>query len=163
MEKTKKLMSNTVASEASADPKGNFTYLPTYHLSIYFKMLAMPHGMWDLSSLTRDQTCAPYSGPVLTTGPPRKSPKGNFRAGMVLQVLLNRRKGSLALSPHSSSLAVRPPSPGDVTSGKAVPDSEVVASVGCSCEPWATGSWVCHPQGKIWTEHQSFAGQSESR
>ena len=78
----------------------------------------MPHGMWDLSSLTRDQTCAPYRGPVLTTGPPRKSPKGNVRAGMVLQVLLNRRKGSLALSPHSSSLAVRPPSPGDVTSAK---------------------------------------------
>ena len=156
-------MSNTVASEASADPKGNFTYLSTYHLSIYFKMLAMPHGMWDLSSLTRDQTCAPYHGPVLTTGPPRKSPKGNVRAGMVLQVLLNRRKGSLALSPHSSSLAVRPPSPGDVTSGKAVPDAEVVASVGCSYEPWATGSWVCHPQRKIWTEHQISAGQSESR
>ena len=157
------MTSNTVASEASADAKGDFTYLSTYHLFIYLKLLAMPHGMWDLSSLTGDQTCAPYSGPVLTTGPPRKSPKGNFRAGMVIQVLLNRRKGSLALSPHSSSVAVRPLSPGGVTSGKAVLDAEVVASVGCSCEPWATGSWVCQPQRKTWIEHQTSAGQSESR
>ena len=37
--------------------------------------LATPHGMWDLGSLTRDQTHGPYKGStVLTTGPPRKSP-----------------------------------------------------------------------------------------
>ena len=28
----------------------------------YFFFLAMPHGMWDLSSPTRDRTCAPCSG-----------------------------------------------------------------------------------------------------
>ena len=39
---------------------------------IYFCFLAMPHGMWDLSSLTRDRTCAPCIGRVLTTGPPGK-------------------------------------------------------------------------------------------
>ena len=27
-----------------------------------FSSLAAPHGMWDLSSPTRDQTCAPYIG-----------------------------------------------------------------------------------------------------
>ena len=39
---------------------------------IYFCFLAMPHGMWDLSSLTRDWTCAPCIGRVLITGPPGK-------------------------------------------------------------------------------------------
>ena len=29
---------------------------------LFFKFLATSHGMWDLSSLTRDQTCAPCSG-----------------------------------------------------------------------------------------------------
>ena len=33
----------------------------------------MLHGMWDLSSTTRDWTCVPCSGStVLTTGPPGK-------------------------------------------------------------------------------------------
>ena len=34
----------------------------------------MSHSMWDLSSLTRNGTCAPYIGSaVLTTRPPGKS------------------------------------------------------------------------------------------
>ena len=40
---------------------------PTNSLILFFFFflfffLATPHGMWDLSSLTRDQTCAPCSG-----------------------------------------------------------------------------------------------------
>ena len=46
-------------------------------ISIYLlkkKNLATSHGIWDLSSPTRDQTHAPYVGPpVLTTGLPGKS------------------------------------------------------------------------------------------
>ena len=45
----------------------------------FFFFLAAPHGMWDLSSQTRDRTRAPCSGStVLTTGPPGKSPMLNF-------------------------------------------------------------------------------------
>ena len=43
-----------------------------------FFFLALPCGMWDLSSLTRDRTCAPYNGGMKsspTTGPPGKSPQ----------------------------------------------------------------------------------------
>ena len=37
-------------------------------------LLAMPWGMWDLSSPTRGGTCTPRSGStVLTTGPPGKA------------------------------------------------------------------------------------------
>ena len=40
----------------------------------FLSFLAVPHGMWDLSSLTRDPTHIPCIGSaVLTTGPPRKS------------------------------------------------------------------------------------------
>ena len=40
----------------------------------FFFFLAPSHGIWDLSSLTRDQTRNPYSGSaVLTTGPPGES------------------------------------------------------------------------------------------
>ena len=35
--------------------------------------LAVPHGLWDLISLTRDWTFTPCIGPVLTTGPPGRS------------------------------------------------------------------------------------------
>ena len=39
-----------------------------------FCLLVLPHGMWDLSSWTRDRTRAPGSGStVFTTGPPGKS------------------------------------------------------------------------------------------
>ena len=44
--------------------------------NIIFFFFFWPHSMWDLSSLTRDQTCIPCSGSkhgVLTTGPPGKS------------------------------------------------------------------------------------------
>ena len=34
------------------------------HISNFFFFLAMPSSMWDLSSLTWDQTCAPCSGSV---------------------------------------------------------------------------------------------------
>ena len=30
-----------------------------YFIYYYFNILAMPCGTWDLSSLTRDQTCTP--------------------------------------------------------------------------------------------------------
>ena len=44
---------------------------------ILFYFLAMPCGMWDLSSLTWNGICTPYIGSrVLTIGPPRKSQKG---------------------------------------------------------------------------------------
>ena len=40
----------------------------------------LPCGMWDLSSLTRDQTRIPsLEGGFLTTGPPGKSPIQPFR------------------------------------------------------------------------------------
>ena len=39
-----------------------------------FYLWTVLHGMWDLSSLTRDQTCAPcISSTVLTTALPGKS------------------------------------------------------------------------------------------
>ena len=42
--------------------------------SIPFFFLATPHGLWDLSSPTRDQTCNPWVGSVvLTVAPPGKS------------------------------------------------------------------------------------------
>lgn len=44
--------------------------------------MAILYGMWDLRSLTRDQTCAPFHGRVLTTGP----------AGNSLKLLLNAKK-----------------------------------------------------------------------
>ena len=31
----------------------------------FFNLLPIPHSMWDLSSLTRNQTCAPYIGSVV--------------------------------------------------------------------------------------------------
>ena len=39
---------------------------------LFFSPLAVPHSMWDLSSLTRDRTCTPlkWKHRVLTTGPP---------------------------------------------------------------------------------------------
>ena len=42
---------------------------------VFLFFLAVPHSMWDLSSLTRGQTRAPLhrTWRVLTTGPPRKS------------------------------------------------------------------------------------------
>ena len=71
---------------------GGFWWLITKHMSWilerfknfffhnFFNFLAMPHGMWDLNSLTRDQTCTPCIGSaVLTTGLP----------GKYLEVLLN--------------------------------------------------------------------------
>ena len=38
--------------------------------------LVVPHGIWDLSSLTRDRTSGPWMWKrrVITTGPPGKSP-----------------------------------------------------------------------------------------
>ena len=42
----------------------------------YFIVLAVPCGMWDLSSLSRDWTCTPCTGP---TGPPGKSLYNNFK------------------------------------------------------------------------------------
>ena len=51
-----------------------------YFLCAYFSFssfifLAASRGMWDLSSLPRDQTCTSCTGStVLTTGPPGKSP-----------------------------------------------------------------------------------------
>ena len=53
---------------------GGFWWLITKHVSWilerfkkfffhnFFYFLAMPHGMWDLNSLTRDQTCTPCIG-----------------------------------------------------------------------------------------------------
>ena len=43
---------------------------------IYIYIYAMSHGMWDLNSPIKDQTCALMQGMcrVLTTGPPEKSP-----------------------------------------------------------------------------------------
>ena len=47
---------------------------PSSWLRFHFFFLATPHGMWDLSSPTRDQTCNPFIGNVvLTVGPPGKS------------------------------------------------------------------------------------------
>ena len=34
------------------------------YIYIYVSLAATPHGMWDLRSLTRDQTCAPCIGSV---------------------------------------------------------------------------------------------------
>ena len=40
-----------------------FLSIRSLHEFLFFKkFLAMPHDMWDLSSLTRDQTCAPCIG-----------------------------------------------------------------------------------------------------
>ena len=43
-------------------------------------MQAVPQGTWDLSSLTRNRTCAllQWECGVLTTGPPEKSVKVSF-------------------------------------------------------------------------------------
>ena len=43
-------------------------------------MQAVPQGTWDLSSLTRNRTCAllQWECRVLTTGPPEKSVKVSF-------------------------------------------------------------------------------------
>ena len=50
--------------------------------------LAMLHGMWDLSSLTRDQTHVPCIGStVLTTELPGKSNLGHFRKGLASKVI----------------------------------------------------------------------------
>ena len=47
-----------------------------YRCDGFFFFLATLHSMWDLSSPTRNRTCAPCSRRVrfLTIGPPRKSP-----------------------------------------------------------------------------------------
>ena len=52
-----------------------FIYLNYYY---YLNFLVKSHGMWALSSPTRDQTCAPlqWKCQVLTTGPPDMSPNG---------------------------------------------------------------------------------------
>ena len=41
------------------------------YLFIFF---VTPHGVWDLSSLTRNQTCAPYSGKSLNHWTAREVP-----------------------------------------------------------------------------------------
>ena len=47
-----------------------------FHLFFLFFFLATPLGMWDLGSLTRDQTCPlQWNRRVLTTGPPGNSPE----------------------------------------------------------------------------------------
>ena len=48
------------------------------HVAIFFFFLAVSHGLWDLSSSTRNQTQAlgsESSVRVLTTGPPGNSPQ----------------------------------------------------------------------------------------
>ena len=53
-------------------------------------LLAIPQGMWDLSSLMRDRTHTLCVGSeVITTGPPGKSQEGVLIAGFIItQVLL---------------------------------------------------------------------------
>lgn len=49
-----------------------------FHLNFFF--WATLHDMWDLSSPTRNRTCAPCSGStVLTTGLPGKAPPYFFK------------------------------------------------------------------------------------
>ena len=39
-------------------------------LLLIYVLFFLPQGMWDLSSLTRDQTCTPVlEGEILTSGP----------------------------------------------------------------------------------------------
>ena len=54
-----------------------FFELVTYNIaSVLGFGFLWPWGMWDLSCLTRDQTCIPCSGrPSLNRGTPRKSPQ----------------------------------------------------------------------------------------
>ena len=48
--------------------------LSLFFVCLFFNFLATPHGMWDLSSPTRDRTHDPCIGSrVLTTGPVGKS------------------------------------------------------------------------------------------
>ena len=48
-------------------------------LLLFYVLVFWPRGMWDLSSLTRDQTCPPaLEGKVLTIGPPGKSPDSSL-------------------------------------------------------------------------------------
>ena len=72
-------LENGVSLSASKQPLT--VSLETYHLQLgvsehplfffFFFFFASPCSMWDLSSLTRDRTCAPaLEDRVLTTGPP---------------------------------------------------------------------------------------------
>ena len=58
----------------------NYQVLKTRKSSYFWESLycfggeVAPHGMWDFSSPTRDQTLAPcFGSPIITTGPPGKS------------------------------------------------------------------------------------------
>ena len=57
------------ACRAGSGEKGKLNVIPFLSISLkknssffFFNFLAMSHGMWDLSSLTRDQTCSPCFG-----------------------------------------------------------------------------------------------------
>ena len=65
----------------------------------FFFFLAMPHSMWDLSCLTRDQTCAlcsEWKNTVSTAGPPGKS----LRPGFMLINLSSNWQQQLYHSPQ---------------------------------------------------------------
>ena len=54
--------------------KSIFQYCKVLGFFFFGVFLAVSHVMWDLSFLTKDQTCSPCIGStVLTIGPPRKS------------------------------------------------------------------------------------------
>ena len=60
------------------DPCLDSTFLGHFN---FFNFLAMLHGMWDLSSPTRDQTHTHWKSGALTAGPPGTSPQVTFEGG----------------------------------------------------------------------------------
>ena len=69
------LFENSHPNRCSVISHGGFIFnLSIIYLLIMFYLVSLP-GMWDLSSLTRDWTCAPlqWKYRVLTPGPPGKS------------------------------------------------------------------------------------------
>ena len=66
-------------------------------LLLFYILLFWPWGTWDLSCLTRDQTrTSSLEGEVLTSGPPRKSPKLSFN-------VLSRLKSTITSMTNSGS------------------------------------------------------------
>ena len=60
--------------KAQANHKGDGNFMVWFFFLFLFEYLAVPFGIWDLSSLTRvSKLCSlHWKGRVLTTGPPGK-------------------------------------------------------------------------------------------